>query len=78
MPRHFHTVPFNPAVSESKASGDQIAKLMNEAINSAGQQGWLFLSYETVQITVNPGCLTFFSGPRTAHYGVLVFYQDAP
>lgn len=76
MARQYWTVPFNPAVAEKKAGGDQIAKMMGDAINQAAAQGWLFQSYETVQITINPGCLTFMAGPRTAHYGVLVFYRD--
>jgi hypothetical protein len=76
LARHYVTQVFNPAIAEKKAGGDQIAKMMGEAINQAASQGWTFQSYETVQITVNPGCLTFMSGPRIANYGVLVFYQD--
>lgn len=76
MAREYRTKAFNPAVSEKKANGDEIAKQLGEMIAQGATQGWTYQSYETVQITVNPGCLTFLSGPRTAHYGVLVFYRD--
>ena len=76
MARQYSTKPFNPVVSEKKAGGDEIAKQLGELINQGAAQGWTFESYESVQITVNPGCLTFFSGPRIAQYGVVVFYRD--
>ncbi len=69
-------MPFNPSVSESKAASGEIAKQMKELIVRGTADGWLFHGYESVGITVNPGCLAIFSGPRTAHYGVLVFYRD--
>ena len=74
MTRHYQTVPFNPSVSEKDAG--KIAAMLGELINNAAKQGWLYQSYESIQITVNPGCLAMFSGPRVVHYGLVVLYQD--
>ncbi len=76
MAREYTTRPFNPAVREKQASGTEIARQLGELINRGAAEGWTYESYETVQITVNPGCLTMFSGPRIAHFGVVVFYRD--
>jgi hypothetical protein len=76
MPRHYTTMPFQPSVKEKPASPVQIATLLNEAINRAAQEGWIFQGLETVRTTVNPGCLAMFSGPQTIYTDILVFYQD--
>jgi hypothetical protein len=77
MARQYTTKPFNPSVKEKQATGDEIARQLADLINEGATNGWTFDSYQSVQTTVNPGCLGAFSGPRIVQYGIVVFYREA-
>ncbi len=76
--KEFRTVPFNPVIGEKEATKEgaaSIARQMEEQIRNASTEGWSFKSYETVQVTVNHGCLAALAGKGNSivTYGVLVF-----
>jgi hypothetical protein len=79
--KEYRTVPFNPVIKEKEATREgaaSIARQMEEQIRSATGNGWSFTSYETVQVTVNHGCLAALGGKGSSivTYGVLVFEQE--
>lgn len=79
--KEFQTVPFNPVIKEKQATKEgaaAIAKQMQDQISRASNEGWSFTSYETVQVTVNHGCLAALSGNGSSlvTYGVLIFERD--
>lgn len=76
MARVYRTKAFNPSVAEKHSGGENIARLLGIAIGEVVSEGWIYQGLEDVAISVNPGCLGFMSGPKTVHYGVLVFYRD--
>lgn len=75
----YHVVPFDPGISEKEANrkgAEAISSRLQQLINHHVQQGWQYEAYESVVTTVNPGCLSMFSGPRTVYYGVVVFSRE--
>ena len=79
--KEFQTVPFNPVIKEKEATKEgaaAIARQMEEQITSASTNGWTFKSYETIQVTVNHGCLAALVGKGSSivTYGVLVFQRE--
>ncbi|MGI8405731.1 MAG: hypothetical protein ACR2OE_13380 [Thermomicrobiales bacterium] len=75
--KEFQTVPFNPVIKEKQATkegADAVAKQMQEQISRASKAGWMFTSYETVQVTINHGCLAALAGRGSSlvTYGVLI------
>ena len=79
--KEFRTVSFNPVIKEreaTKAGAEAIASQMQEQIHRASTAGWTFKSYETIQVTINHGCLAALAGRGSSlvTYGVLVFERD--
>ena len=77
----YRTVPFNPQLDEKQASktgGETIAKQLGEIISREASEGWVFEDYETVQVTVNPGCLSILGGGKAnlLTYGVVIFSRE--
>lgn len=80
--KEFQTVPFNPVIKEKEATkegADAIARQMEEQISRANKAGWTFASYETVQVTINHGCLAALAGRGASlvTYGVLIFERES-
>lgn len=79
--KEYRTVPFNPVIKEKQATKEgaaAIAKQMEEQIARASQAGWSFTSYETIQVTINHGCIAALAGRGSSivTYGVLVFERE--
>ena len=79
--KQYRTVPFNPVIKEREATREgaaSVAKQMEEQIRKNSVDGWSFTSYETIQVTVNHGCLAAFGGKANSlvTYGVLVFERE--
>lgn len=79
--KEFQSVPFNSVIKEKQATkegGDAIARQLQVHISRANNASRTFTSYETVQVTINHGCLAAFAGHGTSlvSYGVLIFERE--
>ena len=71
---NFKVVAFMANVQEGQ-SPDVAGKQLEKVINDHEAHGWEYVRVENVTMKINPGCLSFMSGPTYSTYDYVVFKQ---
>lgn len=74
MPSTYKVVPFHARIKDTQTS-ELVAQQLEVAINALSTEGWIYERLETVNVGVNPGCLSTFlgKGPGETQLHFLVF-----
>lgn len=76
MMKTYRVVHFTPQLAAGVFStkGEPVDLQVANAIKKEAAEGWEFVSYQTVHVLVNPGCLAALFGKKSdiVYYDVLI------
>ena len=77
---HYHVVPLGLTIKAHDPNpGASITSQLQQLIDAHAVHGWEYYAFESVPVTVRPGCIAslFGAAPQTIHYPCVVFRADA-